>query len=235
MNLLYRVHCFQKDDPNAGPRGAHRASASSFHRFTHHVTLLSQLFPRLHTCNYTSIEMDWYSGQEKMIDKAARSPSPPLAAPLPLSDHQLPRLARFFHYPQALFVPPPPPLMPPPARILVNAWDRRDLASATIRTTPSSTLPRSYQEWINQARCRTIAYSTSFAVPAVRWVLVDHCVGDRVPDNFIQTGVEGSGEPLYSIRAWFNDGLHLGKGGAHIHCGPSRPSWYLGVLLTPHS
>ncbi|KAG8954960.1 hypothetical protein FRC04_010444 [Tulasnella sp. 424] len=83
-------------------------------------------------------------------------------------------------------------------------------------------MPRSRAAWLSQARARRAAYSQSFALPSLRWVLVEE--GDPIPNDAIETGVEASGEPLYSIRAWHSGGLHLGKGGRHIFKGGSI-SW----------
>lgn len=81
---------------------------------------------------------------------------------------------------------------------------------------------RSRDGWLREARFRRAAYSQSFALPSLRWVLVEE--GEAIPDDAIETGIEATGEPLYSIRAWHNGGLHLGKGGHHIFEGGSI-SW----------
>lgn len=114
-----------------------------------------------------------------------------------------------FHHHIGFYLPPPPPLVQPPARIFVSKWGRMP-ASGPI-------MPQSRDAWLTEARFRRAAYSQSFALPSLRWVLVEE--GEPIPDDAIETGIEASGEPLYSIRAWHNGGLHLGKGGHHIFKG----------------
>lgn len=107
------------------------------------------------------------------------------------------------------FLPPPPVL--PPLRILVNSWQPMSAAELLSR------FPSSENEWLAQARFRRAAYTHMFALPALRWVLVEE--GEGITDRALQTGTEDSGEPLYSIRAWYNGGLHIGKAGRHIYRG----------------
>ncbi|KAG8910671.1 hypothetical protein FRC01_006199, partial [Tulasnella sp. 417] len=120
-----------------------------------------------------------------------------------------------FHHHVGFYLPPPPPLVQPPGRIFVNKWARMLLTSGPI-------MPQSRGAWLSNARVRRAAYSQSFALPSLRWVLVEE--GELIPNDAIETGIEASGEPLYSIRAWHNGGLHLGKGGHHIFKGGSI-SW----------
>ncbi|KAG8905697.1 hypothetical protein FRB99_008411 [Tulasnella sp. 403] len=112
---------------------------------------------------------------------------------------------------------PPPPLVQPPARFLIQKWERLESSSAIIQPFPGSK-----NQWLAQARNRRAAYAHSFALPSLRWVLVEY--GENIPANAVQTGTEATGEPLYSIRAWHNGGLHLGKAGHHLFKGGSI-SW----------
>ncbi|KZT57842.1 hypothetical protein CALCODRAFT_267729 [Calocera cornea HHB12733] len=69
---------------------------------------------------------------------------------------------------------------------------------------------RGPEAWLRAARARRAAYAVPGAVrPPVRWVLVEE--GQKIPDDALQTGVEATGEPLYSTRVWWKGGLHLGK------------------------
>ncbi|KAG8985478.1 hypothetical protein FRB90_004679 [Tulasnella sp. 427] len=122
----------------------------------------------------------------------------------------------YIHHHLGFVFPPPPPLVRPPARIYVDKWARMTPAYGRPTTANSHAL------WLSDARIRRAAYTQSFALPSLRWILVEE--GEPIPDDAIETGIEATGEPLYSIRAWHNGGLHLGKGGHHIFKGGSI-SW----------
>ncbi|KZO95908.1 hypothetical protein CALVIDRAFT_598619 [Calocera viscosa TUFC12733] len=75
---------------------------------------------------------------------------------------------------------------------------------------------RGPEAWLRAARARRAAYAVPGAVrPPVRWVLVDE--GQKIPADALQTGVEATGEPLFSTRVWWKGGLHLGKAANHIY------------------
>lgn len=47
--------------------------------------------------------------------------------------------------------------------------------------------------------------------PPLRWVLVEGDKGHDIPEDALQTGTEAGGNKLFSARAWWKGGLHLGK------------------------
>ncbi|KAG8930530.1 hypothetical protein FRC01_002652 [Tulasnella sp. 417] len=86
-----------------------------------------------------------------------------------------------------------------PARIPIANWDS-PVHVSTI------SFPRSEEDWINQGRQRKGKYGGDRSL--VYWHLVEP--SDPAPDNAIPTGSE-LGVTFYSIRAWHEGGLALGK------------------------
>ncbi|KAI8892569.1 hypothetical protein BC833DRAFT_611310 [Globomyces pollinis-pini] len=66
--------------------------------------------------------------------------------------------------------------------------------------------------WEEDARRRTETYYSNLnagrPVPPVEWVLTS---SNNIPQNAIQTGNEKNGLPLYSARAIYENGVHIGK------------------------
>lgn len=66
--------------------------------------------------------------------------------------------------------------------------------------------------WLAAARARTAYYAQGGTMrPPLRWVLVEADKGQDIPEDALQTGTEADGQKLYSARAWFRGGVHLGK------------------------
>lgn len=86
-----------------------------------------------------------------------------------------------------------------PARINIANWGTPVLAS-TIR------FPMSEEGWLNEGRQRRSKFAGKQGV--VYWHLVEP--SDSVPENAIGSGSEYSVQ-VYSIRAWHEGGLTLGK------------------------
>ncbi|KAG8909975.1 hypothetical protein FRC01_006616 [Tulasnella sp. 417] len=86
-----------------------------------------------------------------------------------------------------------------PARIHLASWDTPALASAI-------SFPKSEKDWLGQGRQRKWNFGWSRRV--VYWHLVEP--SDPIPDNAISAGTE-NGVTFYSIRAWYEGGLALGK------------------------
>ncbi|KAG8923590.1 hypothetical protein FRC00_006056 [Tulasnella sp. 408] len=86
-----------------------------------------------------------------------------------------------------------------PARIRIVDWDTPALAS-TI------SFPKSEEDWLNEGRQRKWKVGGNRGM--VYWHLVE--TSDPAPDNAIPTGME-AGVTFYSIRAWHEGGLTLGK------------------------
>ncbi len=57
--------------------------------------------------------------------------------------------------------------------------------------------------------------------PLVTWKLVQPSSRFTLPPDAVQIGHEGTGQPLFSARAWHEGGLHLGKAGPHLYRGCS--------------
>ncbi|KIO15470.1 hypothetical protein M407DRAFT_211767 [Tulasnella calospora MUT 4182] len=93
--------------------------------------------------------------------------------------------------------PPVDPLLP--ARIRIANWDTPALASTIY-------FPSSERDWINEGRQRKWKFGGNRSM--VYWHLVEP--SDPVPDNAISVGTE-SGVTFYSLRAWHEGGLTLGK------------------------
>ncbi|KAG8938290.1 hypothetical protein FRC04_009128, partial [Tulasnella sp. 424] len=96
-----------------------------------------------------------------------------------------------------------------PARIHVEHW--------FVNVPPSAPLLRIHnrEEWLNQARERRRMYQEAEDKATPCWLLVEK--ESDIPDVALVTGVEGSGQALYSARAWNEGfGLIVGKCGRHI-------------------
>ncbi|KAI8893572.1 hypothetical protein BC833DRAFT_607923 [Globomyces pollinis-pini] len=80
-----------------------------------------------------------------------------------------------------------------------------------LKNTPILTF-NSVAEWETDAKKRTDEYHNLVRqkqpVPAVAWILV---TDNTIPANAIQLGNEKNGLPLYAARAYFENGLHVGK------------------------
>lgn len=86
-----------------------------------------------------------------------------------------------------------------PARIRIVNWSTPVLAS-TIH------FPRSERDWLNEGRQRKQRFR--YDQREVYWHLVEP--SESVPDNVISAGIE-SGVTFYTIRAWHEGSLTLGK------------------------
>ncbi|KAG8910986.1 hypothetical protein FRC00_007228, partial [Tulasnella sp. 408] len=86
-----------------------------------------------------------------------------------------------------------------PAKICIVNWDTPVLAS-TI------SFPKSEEDWLNEGRQRKWKVGGNRGM--VYWHLAEP--SDLAPDNAIPTGME-AGVTFYSIRAWHEGGLTLGK------------------------
>ncbi|KAI9203304.1 uncharacterized protein BJ171DRAFT_510310 [Polychytrium aggregatum] len=64
------------------------------------------------------------------------------------------------------------------------------------------------QDSQNRRRALEDATNSGQELPPVHWAYAE---GGYVPNNAIQTGNEADGTPLFTIRAFYNDGVHVGK------------------------
>ncbi|KAG8940438.1 hypothetical protein FRC04_005265 [Tulasnella sp. 424] len=100
-----------------------------------------------------------------------------------------------------------------PARINIANWGTPVLAS-TIR------FPMSEEGWLNEGRQRRSKFAGKQGV--VYWHLVEP--SDSVPENAICSGSEYSVQ-VYSIRAWHEGGLTLGKLSTQVLLWRSKRAW----------
>ncbi|RXK41676.1 hypothetical protein M231_00911 [Tremella mesenterica] len=70
-------------------------------------------------------------------------------------------------------------------------------------------------EWFRAALARTQFYKNTRGVkPLVMWKLVQR--GEHLPNDALPVGREENGQILYTARAWWDGGVHLGKAGVHL-------------------
>lgn len=67
----------------------------------------------------------------------------------------------------------------------------------------------------------SIPLDTRGIKPLVIWKLVQPNTPFAFPPDALQIGHDGSGQPLFSARAWHEGGLQLGKAGPHLNRGCS--------------
>jgi hypothetical protein len=67
--------------------------------------------------------------------------------------------------------------------------------------------------WHDDAQKRTQQFYNNGPQAPFTWVLTE---GDQIPDNAFQGGQDGDGSPLYIARAYYDNGLQIGKAGRHL-------------------
>ncbi|KAI0049494.1 hypothetical protein FA95DRAFT_1604311 [Auriscalpium vulgare] len=78
-------------------------------------------------------------------------------------------------------------------------------------------LPRTYQQWLAQARTRTLQYKELGYDSPVAWVFAE---GHNIPQNAIVGGVDRkTSSPWYIVRAFYEGGIELGKAGRQFRLG----------------
>ncbi|KIO21935.1 hypothetical protein M407DRAFT_28493 [Tulasnella calospora MUT 4182] len=102
-----------------------------------------------------------------------------------------------------------------PARIAIASWSSPVLSS-TVR------FPKSKDEWLREARQRKSKFSGQRGT--VYWHLVESW--QWVPENLIPVSLE-SGVTMYSIRAWQEGGLTLGKLALAGPSNPTKRAWII--------